>query len=117
MLQVDARMNQWTFLIIAILSEIVATSFLKASNGFTHLWPSVVAVLGYVVAFYFLSLTLKTMPVGVAYALWSGIGIAFITLIAWVLFDQKLDLAALIGIVMIVSGVIVINVFSKSAGH
>lgn len=110
-------MNQWTFLIIAILSEIVATSFLKASNGFTQLWPSVVAVLGYVVAFYFLALTLKTMPVGVAYALWSGIGIAFITLIAWVLFDQKLDLAALIGIVMIVSGVIVINVFSKSAGH
>lgn len=110
-------MNQWTFLLIAILFEIVATSFLKASNGFTQLWPSVLAAVGYVVAFYFLALTLKTMPVGVAYAVWSGVGIAFITLIAWVLFDQKLDLAALIGIVLIISGVIVINLFSKSAGH
>lgn len=110
-------MNQWTFLAIAILSEIIATTFLKASEGFSQIWPSIFAVLGYAVAFYFLALTLKTMPVGIAYAVWSGVGIAIITLIAWVLFDQKLDLAALVGIALIVLGVIVINVFSKSAAH
>lgn len=110
-------MNQWTFLAIAILSEIIATTFLKASEGFSQLWPSIFAVLGYAVAFYFLALTLKTMPVGIAYAVWSGVGIAIIILIAWVLFKQTLDLAALAGIALIVLGVIVINVFSKSAGH
>lgn len=104
-------------LALAILSEVVATSALKASAGFTRLWPSVVVVAGYASAFYFLSLTLRTIPVGVAYAIWSGAGVALITLIAWLLYGQSLDLAALIGIGLIVAGVVVLNVFSKAAAH
>jgi small multidrug resistance pump len=107
----------WLYLAVAIVSEVIATSALKASNEFTRLWPSVVVVAGYVSAFYFLSLTLKTIPVGVAYAVWSGVGIVLISLIAWGLYGQTLDLPAIAGMVLIIAGVVVLNVFSKTISH
>jgi small multidrug resistance pump len=110
-------MQQWVFLSIAIVSEVVATSALKASEGFTRLWPSVIVTVGYASAFYFLSLTLKTIPIGVAYAIWSGVGVALIALIAWLFFGQVLDTPALIGLALIIAGVVVLNVFSKTLVH
>ncbi len=107
----------WLYLAVAIVSEVIATSALKASNEFTRLWPSVVVVAGYVSAFYFLSLTLKTIPVGVAYAVWSGVGIVLIALIAWGLYGQTLDLPAIAGMGLIIAGVVVLNVFSKTVSH
>ncbi len=104
----------YLYLAIAILAEVIGTSALKASEGFTRVWPSMVVAVGYGVAFYFLSLALKTIPVGVAYAIWSGVGVALITLIGWVVFHQKLDAPALIGIALIVAGVVVIQFFSGS---
>ena len=109
---------QWLFLSIAIISEVIATSALKSSNGFTQLWPSLVVVAGYAAAFFFLSLTLRTIPVGVAYAIWwSGTGIVLVTLIAWLAFGQTLDGFAMLGLALIVAGVIVLNVFSRSVSH
>ncbi|AXE32037.1 QacE family quaternary ammonium compound efflux SMR transporter [Chromobacterium phragmitis] len=110
-------MKVWLFLMGAILSEVVATSALKASEGFTRLWPSLLTAGGYVLAFYLLSQTLRHIPVGVAYALWSGIGIVLVSLIAWFLYGQKLDMPALIGMGLIIAGVAVINLFSRSAAH
>lgn len=110
-------MSQWLYLAIAILAEVFATSMLKLSNGFTRLIPSTCSIIGYMVSFYCLSQTLKTMPVGIAYAVWSGIGIVCVSLIAWVKFGQKLDLAAIIGIGFILVGVLVINLLSKSMTH
>ena len=110
-------MNHWVYLITAIVSEVIATSALKASTGFTKPLPSVVVVIGYLVSFYFLSLTLKTIPVGIAYAIWSGVGVVLISVVAWLLYGQKLDLPALIGMGLIISGVMVINLFSNTAGH
>lgn len=110
-------MNNWLFLAIAIVSETIATSALKASEGFSRAWPSTVVVVGYGIAFYFLSLTLRTIPVGVAYAVWSGAGIVLIALAGWLVYGQKLDLPALVGMGLIVAGVIVMNVFSKTTGH
>jgi small multidrug resistance pump len=110
----EIRMTQWLFLAMAIISEVIGTSALKASEGFTRLYPSLLVASGYVVAFFFLSLTLRTMPVGVAYAIWSGVGVALITLIGRFWFGQMLDLAAYLGIGLIVAGVIVMNVFSKA---
>lgn len=108
---------QWVYLGIAIVAEVIATSALKAAEGFTRLWPSLIVVVGYGIAFLFLSLTLRTMPIGIAYAVWSGTGVALITLIAWLLFGQALDGAALLGLGLIVAGVVVLNVFSKSVSH
>jgi small multidrug resistance pump len=110
-------MQPWVFLSVAIVSEVIATSALKASEGFTRLWPTLIVVAGYMSAFYFLSLTLKTIPVGVAYAIWSGVGVVLITLIAWIYFKQALDLPAIIGLSLIIAGVIVLNVFSKTVSH
>ena len=110
-------MNHWVYLITAIVSEVVATSALKASTGFTKPLPSVVVVIGYLVSFYFLSLTLKTIPVGIAYAIWSGVGVVLISVVAWLLYGERLDLPALIGMGLIISGVMVINLFSNTAGH
>ena len=110
-------MNHWVYLITAIVSEVIATSALKASTGFTNPLPSVVVVIGYLVSFYFLSLTLKTIPVGIAYAIWSGVGVVLISVVAWLLYGQRLDLPALIGMGLIISGVMVINLFSNTAGH
>lgn len=105
---------KWLYLAIAIGAEIIATSALKASSGFSRPWPTVVTVLGYGVAFYFLSLTLREIPMGVAYAIWSGVGIALISLVGMLFFGQRLDTPALIGMGLIVAGVVVMNVFSKS---
>ena len=110
-------MIQWMYLAIAIISEVIGTSALNASEGFTKPIPSVIVVLGYAVAFYFLSLTLKTIPVGVVYAVWSGVGVALIALAGYILYGQKLDAAALIGMALIVAGVLVINLFSASTSH
>lgn len=107
----------WVYLAIAILAEIIATSALKASGGFTRLWPSAVTALCYAVAFFFLSLTLATIPIGIAYAIWSGVGIILISAIGLFLFDQSLDFPAVFGITLILCGVLVINLFSKSAVH
>jgi small multidrug resistance pump len=110
-------MQHWTYLAIAILSEVAATSALKASAGLSRLWPSVVVIVGYGISFYFLSLTLKSIPVGIAYAVWSGAGVALITLIAWLFFSQKLDLPAILGLLLIVAGVVVLNLYSKVKLH
>lgn len=110
-------MKNWLFLSVAIVSEVIATSALKQSEGFTKLVPSILVLAGYGLAFYFLSLTLRTIPVGIAYAVWAGAGIALISLIGWIMFNQKLDLPAFIGIGLIVSGVVVLNVFSKTSAH
>ena len=107
----------YLFLALAIVAEVVATSALKASHGFTRLWPSLLVVIGYAIAFYCLSLVLRTVPVGVAYAIWSGVGVALIALIGWLVLDQPLDLPAVIGIALIVSGVAVLQLFSKAAAH
>lgn len=109
-------MNPYVLLGGAIACEVVATTLLKTSNGFSRLWPSVGTVLGYAVSFYLLSLTLRTVPTGIAYAIWSGVGVVLISLAAWAVHGQKLDGAAVAGIALIVSGVLVINLFSK-AGH
>ncbi|MDP3778141.1 multidrug efflux SMR transporter [Methylotenera sp.] len=110
-------MQKWIFLVIAIISEVIATSALKSSAGFTRLWPSIVVVTGYASAFYFLSLTLNVIPIGIAYAIWSGVGVALIALISWLYFKQPLDFAAIVGLLLIVAGVVVINLFSKSVPH
>jgi len=110
-------MQQWLILGIAIVSEVIATSALKASDGFTRLLPSVIVVVGYGIAFYCLALVLRTLPVGIVYAIWSGVGVALIALAGWLLFGQTLDLAAILGISLIVAGVIVLNVFSKTVAH
>ena len=110
-------MLSWAYLLVAIVAEVIATSALKASDGFSRLWPSVITVVGYCIAFYCLSLTLRHMPVGVAYAVWSGLGVVLITAVSWIMFGQKLDAAALLGMGLIVAGVIVMNVFSKSVSH
>lgn len=107
----------WLFLAIAIAGEVIGTTALKASDGFTRFWPSVIVVVSYVVAFYFLALVLRTIPVGVAYAIWAGVGVAAITLIGFVLFGQQLDLAAVVGIGLIVAGVVVLNTLSGSVSH
>lgn len=110
-------MKNWLFLFIAIIAEVIATSALKSSEGFTKPIASIVVVLGYMIAFYCLSLTLKTIPVGIAYAVWSGVGIVLITTVAWFVFDQKLDVWGIIGIVLIMSGVLILNLLSKTSSH
>lgn len=110
-------MKNFLFLLIAIVSEVIATSALKASNEFTKIIPSVVTVVLYAVAFYFLSLTLRTIPVGIAYAIWSGIGIVLVTVVAILVYGQKPDLPAIIGMGFIILGVVIINVYSKMKAH
>lgn len=110
-------MKNWMFLFFAIVAEVIGTSALKSSEGFTKLMPSVAVVIGYALAFYFLSLTLKSIPVGVAYAVWSGVGIVLISIVGLIAFGQKLDAPAVFGLGLIVCGVVVLNVFSKSVAH
>lgn len=107
-------MNKWLILGIAIVAETIATSAMKACEGFTKTIPSIIVVVGYAIAFYCLSLTLKSIPVGVAYAIWSGVGIVLISLAGWIIFGQKLDAAAMIGMALIIAGVVIMNVFSRS---
>lgn len=108
---------QWLYLLIAIVAEVAGTSALKASQGFTVLLPSVLVVVGYGAAFYFLSLTLSSISVGIAYALWSGIGIVLISAVGWLWFGQALDTAAMVGIAFIIAGVGIINFFSNVSAH
>ena len=105
----------WIYLAIAIVAEVIGTSALKASDGFTKLYQSLVVAVSYGISFYCLSLTLRTVPVGIAYAIWSGVGVVLVSLIGWLVFNQKLDLPALLGITLIAAGVAVLNLFSKSA--
>lgn len=105
------------YLLIAILFEIIATTYLKKSESFSKLFPSIISIVGYLIAFYCLSLSLRTIPVGIAYAIWSGVGIIFITLIGILVFKQIPDLPAIIGLVFIIIGVVIINVFSKIGTH
>ena len=107
----------WLYLALAILAEVIATSFLKASAGFSRLWPSLAVVAGYGLAFFLLSLTLRSIPVGIAYAVWAGLGIVLVALIGWLAYGQKLDAAGIAGMTLIIAGVLVINLLSKSAGH
>ena len=110
-------MHPYVLLGVAIVVEVIATSALKASAGFTRLGPSAIVVLGYSTAFYCLSLTLQSLSVGVAYAIWSGLGIVLVTMAGYVLYRQSVDLPALIGMALIVAGVAVIQLFSKTAVH
>ncbi len=108
---------RWIYLVVAVCGEVVGTTALQSSEGFSKLLPSLVVLVGYGVAFYFLSLTLDKIPVGISYALWSGIEIVLISIIAWLYLGQRLDAAAMMGIGLIIAGVAVINLFSKSAVH
>ena len=97
------------------MTEVIATASLKSTDGFTKFWPSLVVVIGYCSAFYFLSLTLDSIPIGVAYAIWSGVGIASLAIISVLIFDQKIDLAGAAGMALIIAGVVVLRVFSDSS--
>ena len=107
----------YAFLFIAIVAEVFATSAMAKSDGFTRLWPSLISFAGYGLAFYLLSLVTRTVPVGIVYAVWSGAGIVLVATAGWLFFGQKLDLAATIGMGMIVAGVLIINLLSKSVSH
>ena len=113
-LYIGRVMKAWVFLMGAIVSEVIATAALKSSSGFTNLLPSLVVGVGYSLSFYLLSMTLNSIPVGVAYAVWSGVGIALITFIGWFWHRQSLDIAAVIGILLILVGVLVIYFFSET---
>ncbi|QUY50809.1 QacE family quaternary ammonium compound efflux SMR transporter [Serratia plymuthica] len=110
-------MNGFIYLTMAIVAEVLATTMLKASEGFTRLWPSLVVVVGYAVAFWGLSMVVKTMPLGIVYAIWSGMGIVLVSIAAVFVYQQKLDLPAVIGMGLIIVGVLVINLLSKAAVH
>ncbi len=107
----------YLFLFIAIIAEVAATSALKASEEFTKLYPSLIVVVGYGVAFYFMTLVLRVIPLGITYAVWSGLGIVLVTIAGIFLYKQIPDIPAIIGMGLIVSGVVVINLFSKSMSH
>lgn len=107
----------YLYLAVAIIAEVVATSALKASEEFTKLVPSALVIIGYGVAFYCLTLVLRNIPVGIAYAIWAGLGIVLIAIVGAVLFRQIPDISAVLGMTLILSGVVVINVFSKTVSH
>lgn len=110
-------MKSYLFLFLAIICELTGTTFIKKAEGFTRLGPSIIVVVAMVAAFYFLSIATKTIPIGVAYAIWSGVGIVFITAIGAIVFKQVPDVYAVIGLSLIVAGVLVINLLSKTGGH
>lgn len=110
-------MPAYALLGIAIVAEVIATSALKASAGFSRLGPSAIVVIGYATAFYFLALVMRTMPVGIAYAIWSGVGIVLIVAASAVLYRQLPDWPAVLGMALIVAGVAIINLFSRMAAH
>lgn len=108
---------KYLFLLIAIVFEVVATSALKASEHFTRLWPSLIVIGGYGIAFYFLSLSFRDFPIGIAYAIWSGLGIVLITISGIVIYKEMPDMPAIIGMSLILVGVLVVNLFSKTTSH
>lgn len=105
------------YLVIAIFAEVIGTTMLKASHEFTRLIPSLIVIVSYIIAFYALTLSFRTLPISVAYAIWCGLGIVLITIFGWIMYGEKLDTAALVGISMIAIGTIVINLFSKATAH
>jgi len=107
----------WLILLVSIVAETLATSMIKASMGFTRLLPSLAVVTGYIISFYGLSQVVKVMNLGVAYAIWAGVGICLVSLLSWLLFNQRLDLPAVAGITLIIAGVVVIQLFSKTVTH
>ena len=110
-------MNGLTYLILAIISEVIATTVLKASDGFSRLYPSIVVVVGYCFSFWALSQVVKVMPLGIAYAIWSGLGIVLVSVAAVFVYQQKLDLPAIVGMTLIIAGVLVINLLSNSTSN
>lgn len=110
-------MKVYIYLLLAVIAEVIATSALKPAMGFTKLLPSVIVVTGYATAFYLLSIIFQTLPVGITYAIWSGLGIVLVTLIGVLMFKQIPDLPAILGMVLIIAGVVVIQVFSKTMTH
>ncbi|HEY7644256.1 MAG TPA: SMR family transporter [Hyphomicrobiales bacterium] len=110
-------MRNYLCLLAAIVAEVIATTALAQSDGFTRLSPSLIAIVGYVAAFWLLAFPLRTIPTGVVYAIWAGLGIVLIALVAWLWSKQPLDLPAVLGLALIISGVVTINVFSKTIGH
>ena len=110
-------MKTYLFLLIAVAFETFGSSCLQASNQFTRLWPTLGVIAGFAGAFWFFSLVLRDLPLGITYALWSGIGMVLIAGSGWLLFGQKLDLAAILGIGLILAGIVVINLFSSAATH
>ncbi|CAN7209593.1 MULTISPECIES: SMR family transporter [unclassified Acidovorax] len=117
MIQWTATTTSYALLGLAIVAEVLGTSALKASDGFTRLVPSAVTAVCYAVSFYLLSLTLKTLPIGIAYAIWSAVGIVLISTVGWLYYGQRLDAPAIAGLGLIVAGVVVVNLFSKTTGH
>lgn len=107
----------YMYLAVAIVAEVAATSLLKASEEFTRLWPSLGVVLGYALAFYFMMLTLRTLPVGITYAVWSGLGIVLVAVVAAIAYKQMPDMPTMIGMALIIAGVVVIQLFSKAMPH
>ncbi|AWD32611.1 Multidrug transporter EmrE [Candidatus Kinetoplastibacterium sorsogonicusi] len=107
-------MKNFIYLAIAIVTEILSTSALKSSIGFTKLWPSILTCIFYAISIYFLSLTLEEMPIGIAYAIWCGVGIVLVSLVGTFIFKQHLDKPAIIGIILIITGVVIMNIFSSS---
>lgn len=108
---------QYIYLIVAVAAETIGTTALQASDQFTRFWPTVLVVVAYGIAFYFLGIALKYIPVGIAYAFWSGLGIVLIAVIGFAIFGQVLDLAAIIGLGLIIAGIVVIQLFSGTASH
>jgi len=109
--------QSYLFLALAIVVEVIGTTALKATDNFTRLWPSLLTVVCYAASFYLLTFALKVLPTGIAYAIWSGVGMVLISVVSWVVYKQSLDLPALFGLGLIIAGVLMINLFSKSAGH
>ena len=107
----------YLFLLLAVIAETIGTTSLQASQQFSRFWPSVLVVISYGIAFYLLGLTLKYMPVGIVYAIWSGLGIFFIAVIGFIVFGQRLDWPAVIGLLMILGGILIIHLFSRTVGH
>lgn len=110
-------MNHWLAISIAIIAEVIATTSLKASKEFTLLLPSLVVVIGYGIAFYFMTISLRVLPVGIMYAIWSGVGIVLVSILGFVVYKQTLDTPAILGLSLIIAGVVVINLFSTSVSH
>ena len=110
--QNPTNMNKWAYLLLAIISEVIATASIKSTEEFTKLIPSVVVIVGYCLAFYFLSLTLDEIPLGIAYAIWSAVGIVGVALIAVIFHGQRLDTGAMVGIGLIIAGIVIMRLYS-----
>jgi small multidrug resistance pump len=107
----------YLYLTIAVIAEVIGTSTLKATDEFSRLWPTLLVIISYVTSFYFVTLTLRVIPIGVTYAIWSGLGIVFISLVGFFYYKQALDIPAIFGMALIIAGVVVLQLFSKTIIH